>query len=150
MNILFVCTGNTCRSAMAEYLLRTLAADVGATDIAVRSCGIAASVGAHEPSAVVQAMKREGIDITGHRPTQMTEELLAWADVVLGMEHMHCVSAVMFSPENAHKVHLLKKYIDASEPEEIGDPWGSSPEAYQDYAEELKDYCTTLLEKIRR
>ena len=84
MNILFVCTGNTCRSPMAEGYLRSLGID----NIEVKSCGLAADGSAVCENAVL-ALAEKGIDISGHISRQITAEDVEWADKIICMSNSH-------------------------------------------------------------
>lgn len=82
--VLVICTGNVCRSPMAEGLLRARMARVGHGS--VQSAGIAALVGRPAEPLAVEAVARRGVDISAHRARQLTPELLSDADVVFVME----------------------------------------------------------------
>lgn len=84
MNILFVCTGNTCRSPMAEGYLKSL----GIQDISVKSCGLAAD-GSPVSENSVKACKEKGVDISGHISKNITAEDLDWADKIICMSESH-------------------------------------------------------------
>ena len=84
MNILFVCTGNTCRSPMAEGYLKSL----GLKNVSVKSCGLAADDSPVSENSV-KALKEIGIDISGHISKNITAEDLEWADKIICMSHSH-------------------------------------------------------------
>lgn len=88
--VLFVCTGNTCRSPMAEAIARTRAAERGWGTVEFRSAGVSAWPGSPASEAVIEAANRRGVEgLEGHRSTPVTEELLEWADLVLAMTPSH-------------------------------------------------------------
>src|SRR5690625_2200066 len=93
MNILFVCTGNTCRSPMAEHLLEHRVAHVD-----VQSAGIDAIDNQHANEYAEQVMEEKGIQMN-HRSQSVTEDLLRWADLVLTMTAQHKHSLMIDFPQ---------------------------------------------------
>lgn len=91
--ILFVCTGNTCRSPMAAAIARSVLAERGWTHVEVRSAGIAAGERLPASEGAVRVGKSRGADLSSHESTFLTEELVEWADLVLVMapHHLHRV-----------------------------------------------------------
>ncbi|MBN1863549.1 MAG: hypothetical protein JW808_01475, partial [Victivallales bacterium] len=85
MHVLFVCSGNTCRSPMAEGYLRHLLEKGGRGDITVSSAGTSTADGMPPSRHSVEALKEHGIDISGHRSTGLTVELLKRSDMVVAM-----------------------------------------------------------------
>ncbi|HEU5140686.1 MAG TPA: low molecular weight protein arginine phosphatase [Bacillales bacterium] len=107
-NFLFVCTGNTCRSPMAEALLRAKAVD----QISVRSAGVFAVDGSSAAGEAVQALSEKGIDFQGHMSRRLDGELARWADVILTMTENHKRSVQSQFPETAGRVYTLREYSD--------------------------------------
>lgn len=105
MNILFVCTGNTCRSPMAEHLLRRKCKTIHA-----KSAGIFASSGQRANDYAQEAMNEIGIDMD-HCSQPVTNRLLDWADLVLTMTIQHKQSLIMQFPQYQEKYYTLKEYI---------------------------------------
>lgn len=150
MNILFVCTGNTCRSAMAEALLKKAVRDKVLKDFSVNSCGTSTLPYFAVPHVVVLLMKNEGIDISSHKSTQINESLVNEADLILAMEEGHREYIINEYPEAIQKVHLLKEYsYPDSGDTEIPDPIGQSEEVYKATVAQLKNCIARLIEKIR-
>lgn len=108
--ILFVCTGNTCRSPMAEALLRKKAEDRGLS-LEVKSAGVSALPGITASSPAVEVLKEKGIDHRHHRSQPVTKELLLWADVVLTMTRSHHQWLIHSYPEAVDKAHSLKEWV---------------------------------------
>ena len=119
MRVLFVCTGNTCRSPFAEAVARKEGADV-------ESSGLAARPG-DEPSADAIAVARElGFELSSHRARLLTEDMLGWADVVVGMTAAHVTE---LDGRGAYGKTRLLGGTD------LEDPLGDGPDAYrQTYA----------------
>ncbi|UQZ33891.1 low molecular weight phosphatase family protein [Paenibacillus sp. PK3_47] len=113
MRILFVCTGNTCRSPMAEGLLRKLAKERG-VDLEVRSAGVSAISGTSISRHASAILLDEGIHdhITS---SQLNAENVAWADLILTLTGGHKRHLLQYFPEAVSKTHTLKEYVHNEE-----------------------------------
>lgn len=105
MKILFVCTGNTCRSPMAEALLKDMN-----KDLEVKSAGVFAIPDQSASEHTVSVLAERGIDID-HQAQPVSEELLTWADLVLTMTRQHKQSLIMNYPHLQDKFFTLKEYV---------------------------------------
>lgn len=108
--ILFVCTGNTCRSPMAEGMMRKILSEEGLTDIEVRSAGVAAFEGTQLSDHASSVLKSKGC--TGPAAsTFLSQFLVDWADLVLTMTSSHKRHTIQLYPEAIDKVYTLKEYV---------------------------------------
>jgi len=135
--LVFVCTGNTCRSPMAEYLLRArLPADSGWE---VASAGLCAAVGAPASSGALQALAERRIDLTPHRSQPLTSRLAAASDLLVVMTEGHAALIRQQFPQVAGKIRLLKSFSpDGLEHPDVADPFGSSLESYRRTRDEIE------------
>src|SRR5580704_2572965 len=138
-NVLFVCTGNICRSPMAEGLFRY--ATRGRADCRVISAGVGALEGQPPSSHAVRALNELGIDISNLRSRVLSPELVDEADYIFGMTHSHVDQVNLLFPQAAEKTFLLREFdetLDEFE-KDISDPIGGS---YETYA-----YCRDQIEQ---
>lgn len=126
MKVLFVCTANQCRSAVAAEMFRKLLKREGMDNCEVCSAGILAVEGyPASEMAIISALKM-GIDLSKHISQPLTGELIQESDLVLVMEKMHRTAVVKMCPDSSDKVKLLRSYAyEGADEEEIFDPTGS-------------------------
>jgi len=143
--ILFLCTGNVCRSPMAEGLFRH--AVKGRGEFRIVSAGIGAVDGEPPTHHSVTAMREIGIDICGQRSRALTAELVRSADLILGMTHSHTDTVALLYPTAAEKTFLLREFDETLEPYEkdISDPIGSPYHIYAECRDQIEQGIVTLL-----
>ncbi|MBI3021580.1 MAG: low molecular weight protein arginine phosphatase [Candidatus Omnitrophica bacterium] len=141
--ILFVCTGNSCRSVMAQGLMQHLLRQAGIDTVSVNSAGVFAIEGM-SPTRETQAVLREvGVDCAGHRASPLTENLVHDADLIFVMEPFQMDEVLQRFPGVKGKVHLLKPYGLRSD-EVVGspnipDPIGKPLEVYEVCFAEIRE-----------
>jgi len=157
--VLFVCTGNTCRSAMAEGMFKKMLEErtKGNSKIEVISAGIFALPGISPTFEAISVMFEQGIDISQHYAQELQEELIKKADLILVMTNEHKEYIHKEFPFAQNKTFLLKKFTINNKSEsnqnndrnyEIIDPIGRKIEFYRIIARELKNNLEKILDKI--
>ncbi|MDI6784696.1 MAG: low molecular weight protein arginine phosphatase [bacterium] len=137
--ILLVCTGNICRSPIAEGLLKQMLENKNICNVTVQSVGIGAGNGFPASANAVTAMQELGINIASHRSQQITQSLIADSDLILVMEVYHREYILSYVPEAEEKVRLVKEFgIHTNSSMDIQDPIGGSIDAYRYCAEEIR------------
>ncbi|MGA2173353.1 MAG: ribose 5-phosphate isomerase B [Verrucomicrobiota bacterium] len=148
--VLFVCTGNICRSPMAEGLFRH--ATQGRTDCRVLSAGVGALEGQAPSPHAVRALQELGIDISQQRSRMLTSELIDQADYIFGMTHSHVDSVNLLFPQAAEKSFLLREFdetLDEFE-KDISDPIGGSYETYAYCRDQIEQGIFSMLSFIEQ
>ena len=133
--LIFVCTGNICRSPMAEGLMRKLLGPKCGWDIS--SAGVCAADGFPASPNAVEAMREKQINISAHRSRHLSPELIEGADLLVTMTRSHCDAILSIAPESAGKVFLLKSFGIAECAADIYDPFGEALEVYRRVRDEM-------------
>ncbi|WP_017756615.1 low molecular weight protein arginine phosphatase [Calidifontibacillus oryziterrae] len=142
-NILFVCTGNTCRSPMAEAVLRHKAN----SEYEVKSAGVFAHVGSPASQNSVEVLTKQSIPIN-HKSAQLDDELIEWSDLILTMTNAHKKLILERYPKAADKVYSLLEFA-LNSPADIFDPFGGTIEDYREVYEQIDEAIKQLLVKLK-
>jgi protein-tyrosine phosphatase len=121
VRLLFVCSGNLCRSPMAEYLAREGSSAAG-VEVEARSAGTLGLVDRAPPPNALAVMREKGISMDAHRSQPLSTDLVEWADHILVMTLEHAEWVHQRFPEAGNKVKLLGPY--GAHSQEIDDPMG--------------------------
>ena len=145
-NILIVCTANICRSPVVHALLVDRLQQNGYPDWKVASAGTWAEYGELASHYSVEVLADQGYDISGHRSQPIDKELLAWADLVLGLATGHVEALRAEFSDEAHKIFLLTAM--SGRPYSVHDPYGEPRIAYERMVEEVTKLVDDGLPRI--
>jgi protein-tyrosine-phosphatase len=149
--LLFVCTGNTCRSPMAEVIARRRVEDLGWKHVQVRSAGVAAFDGSPASGGALRAAARNGLDLGPHESSLLTPAMVASADLILTMSTSHLARVLELGGEE--KAALITSFAETGDGgaavSGVPDPIGGSDEEYLRTFDALDDLIARALERIQ-
>ena len=153
MKILFVCTGNSCRSVMAKGYLEKRLEELGRKGITVFSAGVAALTGMRTTKEAEQVVKEAGGDISGHTARKLSDADIKEADLIFAMENSHKEHILNKYPDSADKTYLLKDFkklgnFDFSENSNIPDPIAKDIDFYRKTFFLIKESIEKVLQEI--
>ena len=149
MKLMFICTGNICRSAMAHVMLEQRAKDEN-KDIEVYSCGVYAQNGARPTEEAISVLATiYDVDLKKHRATNIVDSNIEGMDVILCATTSHKNNVLNRYPELEGKVYTMKEYAEyPANDMDINDPWGCSYETYKKCSKEISECIEKIIDKI--
>lgn len=147
MRVLFVCSGNTCRSPLAAALFERLLFEAGREDITASSAGSAAIDGAPASEGAYLVALEQDLDLSGHRARLLTPAMVAEADLILAMSRGHLARIARLG--GSERAHLLGDYAGLEGAgAEVRDPFGSDVETYRATLAQLRVMLTAARDRL--
>jgi protein-tyrosine-phosphatase len=148
--ILIVCTGNTCRSPMAEGIAKKIAAERNIVNLEIYSAGIGTIDGQPATDYAIEVSRHWDIDISHHRSAVLTDQMVQEADLILAMAAEHVERIITLDRHARDKTYLLKGFPNTYNPgqERIDDPIGRDLQQYNQTFLELDEVLRRIFPQI--
>ncbi len=147
MKLLFVCTGNTCRSSMAEVLARQIAAEADRTEYEFLSAGTWASPGSPASDHARRVISEYGLDLESHRATLLTRGLTEEAELILTMTAAHKEQVLQLFPAAQGKVYTLLQF-GHGQAGDVADPYGGDINTYRLAAAQIRRVLNGVISRL--
>jgi len=143
-SVLFVCTGNTCRSPIAESLLKYM----NIPEVEVKSAGIFAIDGSEASTNTKIVLDEHGIP-HNHKSAMLTDELVEWADFILTMTMGHKSTVLTMFPNAQDKTFTLKEFAKIDGYQDVADPYGGPVDVYRYSFKEIKEAIENIADILK-
>lgn len=151
MKIMFICTGNICRSAMADWLMKKRLEEKNIKNIEVYSSGIFAMQGDIPTDEAIEVMEEYDVNLKQHRATVTYKSNIQEMDLILCMTASHKQTLIKTYPHLQNKIYTLKEYVgENANGIDIKDPWGYTIAVYRLVAAEIDTCLKQLIEKLEK
>jgi protein-tyrosine phosphatase len=141
--LLFVCTGNTCRSVMAEHLIRHLCRSVPGWEFA--SAGLFATDGAPASEGAIQVLKERNMDLSAHRARLLSPSMIEDADAIIALTQAHKDLILQSSAQADKKIYTLHQFNPGRPDQDVMDPYGGQIDTYRQTRDEIESALSDLI-----